>query len=105
MCFFDFSGTFHHYLITSTSKKFYYSIQKHTHIWCFFISTPDRYVEVGGSRLNNLSYQLAMQYNVAVRGVFLCEQGGMLRIDTQDLGWIIKTVNTVPVHDLDEVRA
>lgn len=38
--------------------------------------TPDRYVQVCGARFNELSYQLARAYNIAVEGVYVCEQSG-----------------------------
>jgi hypothetical protein len=42
----------------------------------FFLSTPDRYVEIGGSKLNEVSYQLARVYCVPCRGVYVCEPSG-----------------------------
>jgi hypothetical protein len=38
--------------------------------------TPDRYVQACGARFNTLSYQLARAYNIAVEGVYVCEQSG-----------------------------
>ncbi|KAJ8329806.1 hypothetical protein O5D80_002002 [Batrachochytrium dendrobatidis] len=68
--------------------------------------TPDRYVEIGGAKLNNLSYQLARQYCVPVSGVFLSEPAGMLRLTgAPDAGWIITTVDTIPTPDLDSLIA
>ncbi|KAI8925994.1 trypsin-like cysteine/serine peptidase domain-containing protein [Entophlyctis helioformis] len=64
--------------------------------------TPDRFVEIGGAKVNNLSYQLARQFCVPVQGVYLTEAGGMLRLGgSTDSGWIISSVNTVPTPNLD----
>lgn len=40
------------------------------------ISTPDRYVEIGGAVLHELSYQLAAYYNVPCKGVFVASCAG-----------------------------
>ncbi|KAJ3391352.1 hypothetical protein HDU84_006097 [Entophlyctis sp. JEL0112] len=64
--------------------------------------TPDRYVEVGGGKVNNLSYQLARQFAVPVEGVHVCEPAGMFKFDSSsDRGWIITTVDTKPTPNLD----
>lgn len=39
-------------------------------------STPDRYVEIGGSKLNEVSYQLARAYCVPCKGVYVAEPSG-----------------------------
>ncbi|ORX58943.1 trypsin-like serine protease [Hesseltinella vesiculosa] len=63
--------------------------------------TPDRYVEMGGSKLNDLSYQLARAYCVPCHGVYVCEPSGMFRLDGPENGWIIKSVDDKPTPDLD----
>ncbi|KAJ3037075.1 hypothetical protein HDV00_002079 [Rhizophlyctis rosea] len=63
--------------------------------------TPDRYVEIGGGKLNNLSYQLARQFAVPVDGVYVCEPAGMFRLDGPDHGWLIESVNTIPTPNID----
>eukprot|EP00842_Homolaphlyctis_polyrhiza_P002290 jgi/Hompol1/3061/HPOL_000028-RA len=64
--------------------------------------TPDRYLEIGGAKLNNLSYQLARQYCVPVEGVHLSSSSGMIRLDTQaNNGWIISSVDAIPTPNLD----
>ncbi|KAJ3414765.1 hypothetical protein HDV05_006104 [Chytridiales sp. JEL 0842] len=63
--------------------------------------TPDRYVEVGGGKVNNLSYQLARQFCVAVEGVYVCEPAGMLKFNGAEGGWIIDTVDAQPTPNLD----
>ncbi|KAI8327906.1 trypsin-like cysteine/serine peptidase domain-containing protein [Choanephora cucurbitarum] len=55
--------------------------------------TPDRYVEIGGSKLNEVSYQLARAYCVPCRGVYVSEPSGMFRLDGPDNGWIVKSVD------------
>ncbi|KAI8136868.1 trypsin-like cysteine/serine peptidase domain-containing protein, partial [Fennellomyces sp. T-0311] len=63
--------------------------------------TPDRYVEVGGSKLNEVSYQLARAYCVPCRGVYVAEASGMFRLDGPDNGWIIKSVDDKDTPNLD----
>ncbi|KAF7728833.1 hypothetical protein EC973_005459 [Apophysomyces ossiformis] len=63
--------------------------------------TPDRYVEIGGSKLNEVSYQLARAYCVPCRGVYVAEASGMFRLDGPDNGWIIKSVDDKPTPNLD----
>ncbi|KAI8047710.1 trypsin-like cysteine/serine peptidase domain-containing protein [Gilbertella persicaria] len=62
--------------------------------------TPDRYVEIGGSKLNEVSYQLARAYCVPCRGVYVAEPSGMFRLDGPDNGWIIKSVDDKETPDL-----
>ncbi|KAJ3057909.1 hypothetical protein HDU99_007060, partial [Rhizoclosmatium hyalinum] len=64
--------------------------------------TPDRYVEVGGAKVNNLSYQLARQFSVAVEGVYVSEPSGMFKFDSAtDRGWIIESIDSKPCPNLD----
>ncbi|KAJ3085914.1 hypothetical protein HK102_013689 [Quaeritorhiza haematococci] len=64
--------------------------------------TPDRYVEVGGAKVNNLSYQLARQFCVPVKGVYVTEPAGMFRLDGgSEHGWIISSIDTKPTPNLD----
>ncbi|KAG9288365.1 hypothetical protein G9A89_021396 [Geosiphon pyriformis] len=62
--------------------------------------TPDRYVEIGGAKLNELSYQLARSYCVPVGGVYVAEPAGMFRLDGPDHGWIIASVDNKPTPNL-----
>ncbi|KAF9330884.1 hypothetical protein BGZ91_012333 [Linnemannia elongata] len=64
--------------------------------------TPDRYVEIGGSKLNNLSYQLARSFCVPVSGVYVSEPSGMFRFDGPDRGWIISSIDNQAIHNLDD---
>lgn len=41
-----------------------------------YTSTPDRYVEIGGSKLNEVSYQLARAYCIPCKGVYVAEPSG-----------------------------
>ncbi|KAJ3051563.1 hypothetical protein HK097_007424 [Rhizophlyctis rosea] len=67
--------------------------------------TPDQYLEIGGGKLNNLSYQLARQFAVPVEGVYVCEASGMFRLDGPDHGWIIESVDTKPTPNLEALIA
>ncbi|CAG8638994.1 14543_t:CDS:2, partial [Ambispora leptoticha] len=62
--------------------------------------TPDRYVEIGGAKLNELSYQLARSYCVPAGGVYVAEPAGMFRLDGPDHGWIIASVDNKPTPNL-----
>ena len=63
--------------------------------------SPDRYLMAGGAKMNNLSYQLARQFALPVSGVYLCEPGGMFKLESEDQGWIISSLNAIPTPDLD----
>nr|KAJ3420008.1 hypothetical protein HK105_006222 [Polyrhizophydium stewartii] len=64
--------------------------------------TPNCYVEIGGAKVNSLSYQLAKQYCVPVQGVYVADSAGMLRLESgTDHGWIISSVDGIPTPDLD----
>ncbi|RKP25690.1 trypsin-like cysteine/serine peptidase domain-containing protein [Syncephalis pseudoplumigaleata] len=64
--------------------------------------TPDRYVEIGGATLNEVSYQLARSYCVPTRGVYVAEPAGMFRLDGPDNGWIIASVDSQLTPTLDD---
>lgn len=63
--------------------------------------TPNRYVEVGGGVLNELSYQLARNHGIRPRGVYVAHPGYMLRKARVTRGCIIDAINGVPTPDLD----
>ncbi|TPX34042.1 hypothetical protein SmJEL517_g03183 [Synchytrium microbalum] len=63
--------------------------------------TPDRFVEIGSAVVNNLSYQLASQYNVPCRGVYVAHASGMLLLGGSTEGWIISHVDHKPTPNLD----
>ncbi|KAJ3170667.1 hypothetical protein HDU88_008569 [Geranomyces variabilis] len=62
--------------------------------------TPDRYLECGGAKLNDISYQLARQFCIPVEGVYVAEPAGMFRLDGPDHGWIISSVDSKPTPNL-----
>ncbi|KAI9336979.1 trypsin-like cysteine/serine peptidase domain-containing protein [Obelidium mucronatum] len=64
--------------------------------------TPDRYIEVGGAKVNELSYQLARQFCVPLEGVYVSEPAGMFKFDNAtDRGWILASVDAKPTLNLD----
>lgn len=64
--------------------------------------TPDRYVQVGGTQVNQLSYQLARSFCVPVEGVYVSSGVGMFRLDGHGSGYIIKSINNHPILTLDD---
>ncbi|CAB72237.1 serine protease, involved in lipid metabolism [Schizosaccharomyces pombe] len=62
---------------------------------------PDRYVEVCGAKFHNLSYQLARQYALPVKGVFISEPAGSFRLEGPEYGYILDSIAYKPVPDLD----
>ncbi|KAI9321338.1 trypsin-like cysteine/serine peptidase domain-containing protein [Dichotomocladium elegans] len=63
--------------------------------------TPDRFVEVGGSTLNEVSYQLARTHAVSCRGVYVSGPSGMFILNGPGHGWIIKSIDDQETPDLD----
>ncbi|KAJ3104917.1 hypothetical protein HDU97_008775 [Phlyctochytrium planicorne] len=63
--------------------------------------TPDRYVMIGGAKVNNLSYQLARTFCVPVSGVYVADPAGMFRLDGVDQGWIIDSIDNFPTPNID----
>ncbi|KAI7906451.1 trypsin-like cysteine/serine peptidase domain-containing protein [Cokeromyces recurvatus] len=63
--------------------------------------TPNCYVEIGGSKLNEVSYQLARAYCVPCKGVYVAAPSGMFRLDGPDNGWIIKSVDDKETPNLE----
>ncbi|KAF9431673.1 hypothetical protein BGZ76_011850 [Entomortierella beljakovae] len=64
--------------------------------------TPDRYVEIGGAKLNNLSYQLARSFCVPVSGVYVAEPSGMFRFEGPDRGWLLSSIDNHQINNLDD---
>ncbi|KAI8326208.1 trypsin-like serine protease [Martensiomyces pterosporus] len=64
--------------------------------------TPDRFVEMGGAVIHDLSYQLARYYCVPVCGVFVAQVWGMLPLEDAGEGVIIRSVDGHPTHTLDD---
>ncbi len=65
--------------------------------------TPDRYLSVCGATFNDLSYQLARIYGIAVKGLFVSNAGGSFVLGSPDITncWIIDTLDNKPVTNLD----
>ncbi|KAG0239678.1 serine protease [Actinomortierella wolfii] len=63
--------------------------------------TPDRYVEIGGGVVNELSYQLARSYGQPCGGVYVATSGHMLASASAWRKSIIVAVNNVPTPNLD----
>ncbi len=64
--------------------------------------TPDEYVEFGDAVLHRLSYQLARQFNVQRRGVYLASPGYLFGAATIPRGAVLTGFNGVPVDSLDD---
>ncbi|KAI9164264.1 hypothetical protein H9P43_008093 [Blastocladiella emersonii ATCC 22665] len=67
--------------------------------------TPDTFVEVGGAKFNNLSYQLARFYGVPARGVYVAQAGGAFRFVGYSHGLIVDAIDSKPVANLDDMVA
>ncbi|KAI8924402.1 hypothetical protein BC831DRAFT_465774 [Entophlyctis helioformis] len=63
--------------------------------------TPNRYIEVGGGILHELSYQMARGYIVPIRGVFVAGSGYMLGMSGVSRKSIIESINNQPTPTLD----
>ncbi|KAF9372729.1 hypothetical protein CPB97_001047 [Podila verticillata] len=64
--------------------------------------TPDRFVQIGGTQVNQLSYQLARAFCVPVEGVYVSCAMGMFRLDGHGSGYIIKSIDNHPILTLDD---
>ena len=64
--------------------------------------TPDRFVTVAGGIFHTLSYQQAQRWNIAARGVYLCDTvGGTFDFSRTRGGWIVEKMNNKLVPDLE----
>ncbi len=64
--------------------------------------TPDRYLEVCGASFNDMSYQMARLYAIAVKGVFINSSSGSFHLDGSDTtGWILDSIDDKPTPNLD----
>ncbi|KAI8580689.1 hypothetical protein K450DRAFT_173290 [Umbelopsis ramanniana AG] len=63
--------------------------------------TPNRFVEIGGGIVNELSYQLAKSYSQPVGGVYVATSGHMLASASAWRKSIIISVNNVPTPNID----
>jgi S1-C subfamily serine protease len=66
--------------------------------------TPDSYLEFGDGVLNNLSYELARQFNVPVKGVYVANPGYALGAAGIARGSVIVAMNAKPVNNLDDLQ-
>ena len=66
--------------------------------------TPDSYLQVGDGVLNTLSYQLARQFNVPVKGVYVASPGYALGAAGIARGAVIVAMNSKPVNNLDDLQ-
>lgn len=63
--------------------------------------TPDRFVEVGGGILNELSYQVARSFMVPVGGVYVAGAGYMLHLAGISRRCVITSLNNTPTPTLE----
>ncbi|ORX79953.1 trypsin-like serine protease [Basidiobolus meristosporus CBS 931.73] len=63
--------------------------------------TPNRFVEIGGGIVNELSYQLAKSFSQPVGGVYVATSGHMLASASAWRKSIILSVNHIPTPNLD----
>jgi S1-C subfamily serine protease len=63
--------------------------------------TPNRFVEIGGSMINELSYQLAYSYSWSVGGPYIADSGYMFSTAAAWRMSIITSVNNIPTPNLD----
>ena len=71
------------------------------------ICTPSRRTricEFGDGVLNNLSYELARQFNVPVKGVYVANPGYALGAAGIARGSVIVAMNAKPVNNLDDLQ-
>jgi S1-C subfamily serine protease len=67
--------------------------------------TPDEYIEIAGGVLNNFSYQLARQTNLAVDGVYVSLSGFMLSNAGVRRGSVLLQINNQKISNLDDFQA
>ncbi|CAO0797697.1 unnamed protein product [Mucor circinelloides] len=63
--------------------------------------TPNRFVEIGGGVVHELSYQLAKSYSQPTGGVYVATSGHMLASASAWRKSIIVSVNNIPTPNLD----
>ncbi|CAB4482019.1 uncharacterized protein OCT59_029483 [Rhizophagus irregularis] len=64
--------------------------------------TPNRFVEIGGGIVNELSYQIAHSYSWSVGGPYIADSGYMFSTAAAWRMSIITSVNNIPTPNLDE---
>lgn len=63
--------------------------------------TPDRYVEVSGTIVHNLSYQIARSYSLPVKGLYIANVSSTFGGARGDHGYLLDEVDDKPTPDLD----
>ncbi len=66
--------------------------------------TPDSFLQFGDGVLNTLSYELARQFNVPVKGVYVANPGYALGAAGIARGSVIVAMNSTPVNNLDDLQ-
>ncbi|HTY50987.1 MAG TPA: trypsin-like peptidase domain-containing protein [Steroidobacteraceae bacterium] len=66
--------------------------------------TPDSYLQFGDAVVNMLSYQLARQFNVPLRGVYIASPGYVFGAAGIPRGAVIVAFNGHPVANLDDLQ-
>ncbi|MGC1457524.1 MAG: trypsin-like peptidase domain-containing protein [Steroidobacteraceae bacterium] len=66
--------------------------------------TPDSYLQFGDGVVNNLSYELARQFNVPVKGVYIANPGYAFGAAGIARGSVIVAMNAKPVNNLDDLQ-
>jgi S1-C subfamily serine protease len=64
--------------------------------------TPDEYIEFGDAVVHRLSYQLARQFNVPLRGVYIANPGYVFGAATIPRGAVLTSFNGAQLGDLDD---
>jgi S1-C subfamily serine protease len=64
--------------------------------------TPDEFLEFGDATVNNLSYQQARHYNLAVNGVYVSNPGYLLSKAAIPRGAVITEFGGKPIGNIDE---
>ena len=67
--------------------------------------TPNEYIRFGDAIVNNLSYQQARHYNLAVSGVFVANPGYILSKSAIPRGAVITEIDSMPISDIDDLEA
>ncbi|KAJ1739971.1 hypothetical protein LPJ78_000279 [Coemansia sp. RSA 989] len=63
--------------------------------------TPNRYIEMGGGVVNDMSYQVARGYGIPVHGVYVASSGHVLGSAGAWRGSVIQSVGNIETPDLD----
>ena len=64
--------------------------------------TPDEFIEFGDATVNNLSYQQARHYNLAVSGVYVANPGYLLSKAAIPRGAVITEFGGKPIENIDD---